>query len=257
MILRKRITILIFILAISQICSLTCYAQEQEDEISDYSQLNEKDIQNIKLPPLSLLFENVKKSPTYQFSENAVAIQKKLLAKQKKDFLSFFSLRGSYQYGRIANDAFYSDVYTPATTNFTSSTQKLYSLGAGFSLPFDKLFDIGPSIKRQKLAVKSAEIEREMKLEELKKEIITLYSSLTLKISTLKLCNEALVQATVQYDITENNFANGKAKPSELAVAKSSQSNAKQTYETCKNELLRDMMTLELISHTTFFKSKK
>lgn len=249
--------LLFFLLGLFSLHAERTFAQGQNtDTISDYSQLSNYELQNINLPPLSLLFENLKKSPNYQFNDNAILIQKSLLAKQKKDFLSFFSIRGSYQYGRIANDAYYSDVYTPATSNFSSNTQNLYSIGAGLNIPIDKLFDIGPAIKRQRLAVRSAELEREMKYEELKKQVIELYSSLTLKMSTLRLCNEALVQTTMQYDVTENNFANGKATPTDLANAKSSQSRAKQEFETCKNELIRDMMTLELISHTSFLKKK-
>lgn len=230
--------------------------EEVADTISDFSQLSNYELQNINLPPLSLLFENLKKSPSYLFTQNAVLIQKRLLAKQKKDFLSFFSIRGSFQYGRVANDSYYSDVYTPATTNFSSNTQSLYSIGAGMSIPIDKLLDLRPAIRRQNLEVRSAELQRDIKYEELKKQVIELYSSLTLKMSTLKLCNEALVQATMQYDVTENNFANGKAAPTDLSVAKSQQSKSKQEFETCKNELIRDMMTLELISHTSFFKKK-
>jgi outer membrane protein TolC len=249
--------LLLSILGLLFLSNEKSYAQEQEiDTISDYSQLSNKELQNINLPPLSVLFENLKRSPRYQFPDNDILLQKRLLAKQKKDFLSFFSIRGSYQYGRIANDAYYSDVYTPATTNFSSSNQNLYTVGAGMNISLDKLLDIGPSIKRQRLAVRSAELEREIKYEELKKEVIELYSSVTLGMSTLKLCNEALVQATMQYDVTENNFANGKATPYDLAVAKAAQSKAKREFETCKNELIRDMMTLELTSHTSVLKKK-
>jgi len=256
MLLIKRYTLFILVILFASFITDKCIAQNEDATISDYSELNNYELQNINLPPLSLLFENAKKSPIYQFQENDILIQKMLLSKQKRDFLSFFSIRGSYQYGRMANDAYYSDVYTPATTNFSSTTQNLYSVGAGVSIPLDKLFDIRPSIKRQRLAIRSAELEREIKFEEQKKQIIELYSSIMLSISTLRICNDALVQTTVQYEYVENKFANGKATPSDLATAKSGQSQSKQAFETCKNTLIRDMMTLELLSHTSLFKKK-
>lgn len=257
MLLIKRYTLFILVILFASFITDKCIAQNEDATISDYSELNNNELQNINLPPLSLLFENAKKSPTYQFQENDILIQKMLLSKQKRDFLSFFSIRGSYQYGRMANDAYYSDVYTPATTNFSSTTQNLYSAGAGLSISLDKLFDIRPSIKRQRLAIRSVELERDIKYEEMKKQIIELYSSIMLSISTLKICNDAMVQATVQYDYVENKFVNGKATPTDLANAKSSQSQAKQGFETCKNTLIRDMMTLELLSHTSLFKRNK
>lgn len=256
MLLIKRYTLFILVILFASFITDKCIAQNEDATISDYSELNNNELQNINLPPLSLLFENAKKSPTYQFQENDILIQKMLLSKQKRDFLSFFSIRGSYQYGKVANDAYYSDVYTPATTNFSSTTQNLYSVGAGVSIPLDKLFDIRPSIKRQRLAIRSAELEREIKFEELKKQIIELYSSVMLNISTLKICNDAMVQATVQYEYTENKFANGKATPIDLATTKSAQSQTRQAFETCKSNLIKDMMTLELLSHTPLFKKK-
>lgn len=256
MLLIKRYTLFILVILFASFITDKCIAQNEDATISDYSELNNNELQNINLPPLSLLFENAKKSPIYQFQENDIFIQKMLLSKQKRDFLSFFSIRGSYQYGRMANDAYYSDVYTPATTNFSSTTQNLYSVGAGVSIPLDKLFDIRPSIKRQRLAIRSAELERDIKFEELKKQIIELYSSVMLNISTLKICNDAMLQANVQYEYTENKFANGKATPIDLSTTKSAQSQAKQAFETCKSTLTRDMMTLELLSHTSLFKKK-
>ena len=256
MLLIKRYTLFILVILFASFITDKCIAQNEDATISDYSELNNNELQNINLPPIFLLFENAKKSPTYQFQENDILIQKMLLSKQKRDFLSFFSIRGSYQYGKVANDAYYSDVYTPATTNFSSTTQNLYSAGAGLSISLDKLFDIRPSIKRQRLAIRSVELERDIKYEEMKKQIIELYSSVMLNISTLKICNDAMIQTTVQYEYVENKFANGKATPIDLATTKSIQSQAKQAFETCKNTLIRDMMTLELLSHTSLFKKK-
>ncbi|BDW78214.1 hypothetical protein BFINE_40090 [Bacteroides finegoldii DSM 17565] len=39
------------------------------------------------------------------------AVERKLLAKEKRAFLGFFSLRGSYQYGTFGNESTYTDVY--------------------------------------------------------------------------------------------------------------------------------------------------
>jgi outer membrane protein TolC len=226
------------------------YAQE----VNDYSQMAPQDLQKFSLPPLSLLFENAKNSPSYEFQNVAIQIQQSLLNKQKKDFLSFFSLRGSYQYGKFSNDGYYSDVYTPAVSTFSSQSQNLYSLGAGINIPLDKLFDIGPSIKRQRLSIRSAELEREMKYEEIKKEIIILYADISLQMNTLKINSEALTLADAQYEIAEKNFANGKTSPGDLSIDKNRQSDTKKDYETCKSELIKNLMMLELISHTSFLK---
>jgi outer membrane protein TolC len=239
------------LLLIIFISSFTTLSAQQ---VSDYSGLKALDFENITLPPLSTLFENAKNSPIYEFNDVQVMVQKSLLDKQKKDFLSFFSLRGSYQYGKFSNDGFYSDVYTPAIDSYSSHSQHLYTVGAGISIPLDKIFDLSASTKRQKLAVRSAELEREMKFEELKKEIIELYSNVLLQINTLKLNDESLTLASTTYSLAEKDFVNGKITPDELSTYKTKEGFEKRAYETSKFELIKNLMTLELISHTQFLK---
>jgi outer membrane protein TolC len=247
---RQPITLIFACLFISNIFCITLSAQE----VSDYTQLSDQDFKNLSLPPLSVLFENVRNSPSYKYEDLNVQLQNSLLALQKKNILSFFSVRGSYQYGRLSNNVYYSDVYTPATTQYSSQNQNLYSVAAGVSIPLDKLFDIGPSIKRQKLAVRSAEIQREIKFDELKKQIIELYTATLQQMSTFRISNETYIQASQLYDIAEKEFANGKITPGDLSSYKTRQGVEKRALETCKYDLIKNLMTLELITHTTLIK---
>ena len=73
------------------------YAQET----SDYSKLDTEDYTNISLPPLDLLFENAKGGPIYELAGVKEQIERKLLAKERRAFLKFFSARGSYQWGKV------------------------------------------------------------------------------------------------------------------------------------------------------------
>ena len=68
----------------------------QEITVSDYSNLQANDYLNLKLPPLDSLFENAKQGPIYQLAAVKEQIEKKILAKERKALLSFFSIRGSY-----------------------------------------------------------------------------------------------------------------------------------------------------------------
>lgn len=78
-------------------------------EVSDYSKLQPSDYSSITLPPLDLLFENAKSAPTYELATVKEQIERKL-RKREKAFLSFFSLRGSYQYGMFGNESTFTDV---------------------------------------------------------------------------------------------------------------------------------------------------
>ena len=193
-------------------------------EVSDYSQLSDEDYSKIVLPPLSALFENAKNSPAYEVADVKAIIERKLLKKEKWAFLGFFSLRGSYQNG--------------------------YTIGAGLSIPLDDLFDLKGRVSRQRLTLRSAELEREVKYDEIKKNIIELYAMATSQIKVLQMRSEGWVLANVQYEISEKNFANGTIDSSELSVDKERQSQAREAYEKSKFELTKSLMILEVISRT-------
>lgn len=219
-------------------------------EVSDISQLSEEDYSRIELPPLSVLFENAKNNPIYEMADVKAAIERKLLKKEKWTFLGFFSLRGSYQYGMFGNESTYTDVAVAPYLTYSTQAQNGYTVGAGLSIPLDELFDLKGRINRQRLTLKSAELEREIKYDEIKKNIIEMYAMATSQIRVLKMRSESLVLASVQYEISEKNFANGTIDSSDLAVDKERQSTAREGYENSKFELTKSLMILELISRT-------
>lgn len=224
-------------------------------EVSDYSQLSEEDYSKIVLPPLSVLFENAKNSPIYEMADVKATIERKLLKKEKWAFLGFFSLRGSYQYGMFGNESTYTDVAVAPYLTYSTQAQNGYTVGAGLSIPLDDLFDLKGRVSRQRLTLKSAELEREVKYDEIKKNIIEMYAMATsqmrvLQMRVLQMRSESLVLANVQYEISEKNFANGTIESTDLSTDKERQSQAREAYEKSKFELTKSLMILEVISRT-------
>lgn len=219
-------------------------------EVGDISQLSEEDYSRIELPPLSVLFENAKNSPIYEMADVKAAIERKLLKKEKWAFLGFFSLRGSYQYGMFGNESTFTDVAVAPYLSYSTQAQNGYTVGAGMSIPLNDLFDLKGRVNRQRLTLKSAELEREVKYDEIKKNIIEMYTMATSQINVLKMRSESLVLANVQYEISEKNFANGTIESIDLATDKEKQSQAREAYEKSKFELTKSLMILEVISRT-------
>lgn len=229
---------------------LTSSTHVAAQEVSDYSQLSDDEYTNIDLPPLSVLFENAKNSPIYEMADVKATIERKLLRKEKWAFLGFFSLRGSYQYGMFGNESTYTDVAISPYLSYSTQAQNGYTVGAGVSIPLDDLFDLKGRVNRQRLTLRSAELEREVKYDEIKKNIIEMYATATSQIKVLQMRSESLVLATVQYEISEKNFANGTITSSELATDKEKQSQAREAYEKSKFELTKSLMILEVIART-------
>ena len=213
---------------------LTISAQE----VHDGSEFTTTDYKNLVLPPLDLLFENAKK------------IERKILAKEKRAFLSFFSLRGSYQYGMFGNESTFTDIAIAPYLTYTTQAQKGYTIGGGVNIPLDGLFDLGSRIKRQKLTLRNAELEKEIKFDEVKREIIEYYATANSQLSVLKLRAETLELATLQYEIAEKDFINGTIDSGALSVEKQRQSVALEAYEKSKFEVTKSLLILEVITRT-------
>ncbi len=220
-------------------------------DVSSYTGLTLEDYKNIKLPPLSELFENAKSGPIYQKAQAELEVEKKLLSKEKKAFLNFFSIRGSYQYGMYGNDLSFTDVRTPVTYEYTTTAQNSYTIGAAISVPLDALFDLGSRVKRQKLAVKASEFDRELKFEERKKQIIEQYSMANSQIVVLRHSAENYLMANLQYEIAEKDFSAGLIDTSMLSTEKQRQSVALEAFEKSMFELTKSLLLLELLSNTT------
>lgn len=238
--------------ALIVLCSSIGHVAAQQ--VNDYPQLSSNEIVNISLPPLDILFENAKSAPRYQLAEVKTAIERKLLAKEKRAFLSFFSLRGSYQYGMFGNESTFTDVAVAPYLSYTTQAQNGYTVGAGINIPLDQLFDLKSRISRQRLNLKSAELERDVKYDELRKEIVEMYANAVSQLNVLKSRSESMVLANVQYGISERNFANGTIDSSQLSTDKERQSQASDAFEKTKFELTKSLMVLEIISRTSIIR---
>lgn len=119
------------------------------------------DYAKIKLPPLSVLYENARSTPSLQILEKEKQLQKKLLSKEKRNWLGFIHAGGSASYGIADNVASNTDVNTPLIYRYVGTEQTSWNVGGGISIPFEKLFDLRGGIKRQRIQVDIAELRKQ------------------------------------------------------------------------------------------------
>ena len=144
------------------------------------------DYAKIKLPPLSVLYENARSTPSLQILEKEKQLQKKLLSKEKRNWLGFIHAGGSASYGIADNVASNTDVNTPLIYRYVGTEQTSWNVGGGISIPFEKLFDLRGGIKRQRIQVDIAELRKQEAYETLKIQIAHLYVQILSNIETLQ-----------------------------------------------------------------------
>jgi len=215
-----------------------------------------EDYVNLKLPPLDSLFENAKKNPLIQIHNTKKEEELGLLSKEKKSWLKYFSIGSSYHYGIQAYTSGYSDSATPIYYQYNNNAMNYYNVGGSISIPLDDLFDRKRRIKNQRLLIKESEYTKEQKMDELKQQIIELYTDVLSNLSILKLKAEYMAFAKAQYMVVENEFINGKVDASLLSDRKRIQIEAASEYEITRAIVNKSLLKLEVLAKTSIITKK-
>ncbi len=244
---------------IRKICSLLVFSTFflvpvlAQESIADMAP---EDYVNLKLPPLDSLFENAKKNPLIQIHNTKKEEELGLLSKEKKSWLKYFSINSSYHYGIQAYTSGYSDSATPIYYQYNNNAMNYYNVGGSISIPLDDLFDRKRRIKNQKLLIKESEYTKEQKMDELKQQIIELYTDVLSNLSILKLKAEYMAFAKAQYMVVENEFINGKVDASLLSDRKRIQIEAASEYEITRAIVNKSLLKLEVLAKTSIITKK-
>lgn len=208
------------------------------------------DFAKIKLPPLSVLYENARSTPSLQILEKEKQLQKKLLAKEKRGWLGFFSASGSISYGIADNVASNTDVNTPLVYRYVGSEQTSWNVGGGVSIPFEKLFDLRGGIKRQRIQVDIAELKKQEAYEDLKIQIAHLYVQILSNIETLQRSAENIALYKGASAVAEQEYRNRRTTIEAVAETKRKEFEANQGFANLRSTINDQLLMLEIISHT-------
>lgn len=241
--------------------SATTHAQSLDEsgisagffDSSDESTLN---FSTFHLPPLSVLFENAKQNPSVLSMEKAEQLAKAEVAKQKRHIFSYVRAHASYSYGKT-------DVYGQMTNNQTGTMnfvpifeskngteQSYWNVGVNLNVPLEDILDWAPSIKRKRLEADRAKLEKDIKYDELKLQISTLYAKITNALVTLKTASEGAAAYQGAGALNQEDFHQGNMNIEDYAWTKLHELQVVREYQTLQTSIIQDILTLEIISRT-------
>jgi hypothetical protein len=111
-------------------------------KVGTAQQLATQDLLSVQLPPLDTLFEGAKKSSMVEFYKLRMEGQELALKTERRRWLEYFTLYGTYQYGVIGINS-----YTNLGANFavvyqnSGGEQLWYNVGGSLTIPLDMVFD--------------------------------------------------------------------------------------------------------------------
>ena len=212
----KRLLLLLPVIGISTMS----YSQSLDDSgisagFFDSSEESTLNFSTFHLPPLSVLFENAKQNPQILSMEKSEQLAKAEVAKQKRHIFSYIHAHASYSYGKT-------DVYGQMTNNQTGTMnfvpifeskngteQSYWNVGVNLNIPLEDILDWAPSVKRKRLEAEKARLEKDIKFEDLKLQISTLYAKITNSLVTLKTASEGAAAYQGAGALNQEDFHQG------------------------------------------------
>lgn len=242
------------------LCSLmmttgvTAYAQYNNSGISagyfDSSENSTINFSNFHLPPLGVLFENAKQNPSILSLEKAQEIAQAEVAKQKRHIFSYVYGHASYSYGKTDMWGQGSTSYNTILQQYQGSEQSYWNVGVNVSVPLEDILDLRASVRRKQLEVDKAKIEKDIRYDELKKEIATLYIKITNRLVALKTSGETAAIYQGAGALNQEDFHQGNMSIEDFAWTKLHEISVVNQYQTMQIEITTDIITLEILTHT-------
>lgn len=244
---------LLFIVAITG-TTTSAFAQFDESGIAAgfFDSSKDKDINfsEFHLPPLSVLFENAKSTPQIMTLEKARQIAQAEVAKQKRHIFTYLSAHGSYSYGKGDMWGNTSGAYSPMVMQYQGTESNYWNVGVSLNLPLEDILDLTAAVKRKKLEVDQAVIQKDIAYDQLKLQIATLYVNITNNLVSLKTLGEAAAAYQGAGALNREEFEGGNMSIEAYAGVKMYEAGQVSGYQSLQTTITTDILTLEILTHT-------
>lgn len=234
--------------------SSTALAQFDESGIAAgfFDSSKDKDINfsEFHLPPLAILFENAKVNPQLMSLEKAREIAQAEVAKQKRHIFSYVTGHASYSYGKTDMWGNNSTTASPMIYQFQGNEQSYWNVGVNLAVPLEDIIDLAPAIRRKRLEVDQAIIQKDILYDQLKTQIATLYVKITNDLVALKTQGEAAAAYQGAGALNREDFENGNMNIEDYAWTKLHEVQVVTQYQTLQSTITTDILTLEILTHT-------
>ncbi|SHL14907.1 TolC family protein [Xylanibacter ruminicola] len=244
---------LIFIFTIAS-TSTTALAQFNESGISAgfFDSSSEKDINfsEFHLPPLAVLFENAKTNPQILSLEKARELAEAEVAKQKRHIFSYVTGHASYSYGIGDMWGNSSSGYNQTILQYQGTKQAYWNIGINLAIPVEDILDLTAAVKRKRIDVEKAVIDKDIAYDQLKLQIATLFVKITNSLVSLKTLGEAAAASQGAGALNKEDFENGNLEIAAYADTKREESSQVSGYQDLQTTITTDIITLEILTHT-------
>jgi hypothetical protein len=199
---------------------------------------------------LGVLYENAKQNPKILSLQKAQEIAQAEVVKQRRHIFSYVYGHASYSYGKTDMWGQGYTQYNMILQQYQGSTQSYWNVGVNLAIPLEDILDLKAAVKRKKLLVDQARIQRDAEFDNLKQQIASLYIKITNNLVALKTSSEAAAIYQGAGALNQEDFHQGNMSIEDFAYTKMREIGVVQGYQSLQTEIITDIITLELLTHT-------
>ena len=133
---------------------------------------------------------------------------------------------------------------------YQGSEQSYWNVGVNLAVPLEDILDLNASVRRKKLEVDRAIIEKDQAFDELKLQIATLFIKITNDLVSLKTASENAAMYQGAGALNLEDFHQGNMSIEDFADTKRYEQGAVSTYQSLQTQITTDIITLEIMTHT-------
>lgn len=233
-----------------------------EDEKMDVSTLGlitqktSVQIEKLVLPPLSIFLDAVTENATVKRAQSQVEQTKNQYRLEKRNWLNYFRLNGSYGYGRYNVVGNASDEYTPMYQTTMASAQHNFNIGASVGVSIGELVNRPIKLKDYRYQIEQLQYTQEGVMEERRLKVLEAYNAVTEQLATIKAKAETAALYNAQMKISENNFIQGTIDIISLSLERARRSGAVTSYEQSRVQLHNSIVLLEMLTNVKIINDK-
>lgn len=214
------------------------------------------EMERLELPPLSTFLDAVIENATVMKAQSQVEQIKTKYKVEKRNWLNYFKLSGSYQYGRFNTLNENSDTYVDWYQTTSVGTRSTFNLGASVSVGLGDLFNRSLKLKDYKYMIEQLQYSQAEVMEERRLKVLEAYNAVTEQLSTIKAKAEAAALYNAQMKISENNFIQGAIDIISLSLERARRTAAVTTYEQSRVALHNAIVLLEMLTNVKVIKEQ-
>ena len=125
-----------------------------------------------------------------------------------------------------------------------------WNVGVNLAIPVEDILDLRAAVKRKKLEVDKAVIDKDIAYDQLKLQIASLFVKITNNLVSLKTLGEAAAAYQGAGALNRQDFENGNMSIAGYADTKMRESGQVSGYQGLQTEITTDILTLEILTHT-------